>query len=163
MNDFLAKSAMQYLEDVIVPIVVSAARLPPQIGIEELPDLNLSDYSNRNSHTYNYSESCALEVCEERPILGISMITARLAHNVRANKICRNIIELMMRDAVDFHAARELTFSTNLEGIDNQEFELRYREAEKVWQRWEETDAKVILTLKEFALGIGETWESGGL
>ncbi|MEM9219936.1 MAG: hypothetical protein AAGD25_37120 [Cyanobacteria bacterium P01_F01_bin.150] len=66
---------------------------------------------------------------------GLAAIAMRLAQDSRADKICRNIMELMLKDAVEFHSARDLAFSKNLEGFVDQQNDLRYQKAEKVWQR----------------------------
>ncbi|MEM9219931.1 MAG: hypothetical protein AAGD25_37090 [Cyanobacteria bacterium P01_F01_bin.150] len=147
---------MHYLENQVLPIVINAAKLSPEIGVDGFIKLNLTQYTDGNCNFRAYCESCGLYECEERPLLAISAIAMRLANNSRANKICRNIVELMIKDAVEFHAARDLAFSTNLAGFVDQQNELRYQEAEKVWQRWLETDQQIMLTLEEVLLDTND-------
>jgi len=157
--DFLAKSAMQYLEDVIVPIVISAARLSPATSVDEFVELSLTEYTNSQFGIHSgarltYCQLAGLDECEELDMIGIVIIIMHLANNSRARKICRNIIELMMRDAVEFRAAEELFKSTCLVGVDNTEYRLRCSAAEKVWERWKATDQKIVLTQTEFLWNI---------
>ena len=150
MSDFLSKLVIHYLENNVVPIAIQAAQLSPDMGVEEFIELDLNQYTDGNCDFHSYCEMGGIDACEERPLLSISFLAMRLVQNSRTTKICRNVVELMLKDAVEFHSARDLAFSTNIEGVFDQTYELQYQKAEKVWKRWLETDEKIMLTLEDF-------------
>lgn len=81
MSNLLAQSATQYLETIILPIVIRTAQLSSDIGVEEFLEFNLSPYTAIN--LTSYSELNASYGCEDLYILGVSIVPTDFAQSHR--------------------------------------------------------------------------------
>lgn len=147
MGAIIENTALHWLEEILLPIAISAAGLPPEMEIENFI-LNASDEPNITIGIEDYINDLL--------IIGASVIANQLANNQRAKRILQCIRTLIVQDAIELINARELAFDTNLEGIDNSEFELRYRRAEEKWEHWKSTDHKILIETEHFIRKCGE-------
>lgn len=151
MNQLIALRALHWLEDVLLPQALTAAGLPVETKLEELRKLKLPQPPEVNR------DAMASDCCQELLLSGAVVIASTLAQSERAQQICQVLMGLMWRDALDYSQSRDLALATNIEGIDNSDYEAAFEAAQRRWQNWQATDQVVKQELENFVWLCGES------
>jgi hypothetical protein len=148
MGDLLGRLTANLLEQVLWPLSLRAADLPPETSIESLCQSNLAKVNTEG-------DTQARQYCAERLLFGVVMLANKLAATEQDKLVSDTILALMWRDAVELSIARTLSFETNIafpdgETFSDPEFELRYAIAEEKWDDWKETDLPTREAIENF-------------
>lgn len=145
MYELLDEFAFTWLENVLWPLVMQAAALPPETTVDEVMRLNLPKFNEGYLDDFVIRE--ARGNCYRRPLFIAVLLATKLAETEQADQMKACIQSLMWQDAVEYSIANYLDNCTNGEGIPDTEFRNRACLADTRWNAWEATDKPVQAAL----------------